>query len=78
MHKDNTYHGLSYTSRGALAGTRNSYMGATGVTPKAKVSLTGKMMTSAFRMPRAYVGGLPAKGPDHQLEEICLLSKENA
>ena len=25
--QDNTYHGLSYTSRGALAGTRNSSMG---------------------------------------------------
>ena len=23
--KDNTYHGLCYTSRGALGGTRNSY-----------------------------------------------------
>ena len=26
--QDNTYHGLRYTSRGALAGTRNSSMGA--------------------------------------------------
>ena len=26
--QDNTYHGLCYTSRGALAGTRNSSMGA--------------------------------------------------
>ena len=26
--QDNTYHGLYYTSRGALAGTRNSSMGA--------------------------------------------------
>ena len=25
--QDNTYHGLCYTSRGALAGTRNSLMG---------------------------------------------------
>ena len=25
--QDNTYHGLCYTSRGALAGTRNSPMG---------------------------------------------------
>ena len=25
--QDNTYHGLCYTSRGALAGTRNSSMG---------------------------------------------------
>ena len=25
--EDNTYHGLCYTSRGALAGTRNSSMG---------------------------------------------------
>ena len=25
--QDNTYHGLCYTSRGALAGTRNSWMG---------------------------------------------------
>ena len=27
--QDNTYHGLCYTSRGALAGTRNSSMGPT-------------------------------------------------
>ena len=26
--QDSTYHGLCYTSRGALAGTRNSSMGA--------------------------------------------------
>ena len=26
--QDNTYHGLCYTSRGALAGTRNSLMGS--------------------------------------------------
>ena len=27
MHRqDNTYHGLCYTSRGALAGTRNSFL----------------------------------------------------
>ena len=25
--QDNTYHGLCYTSRGAMAGTRNSSMG---------------------------------------------------
>ena len=25
--QDNTYHGLCYTNRGALAGTRNNYMG---------------------------------------------------
>ena len=31
MHRqDNTYHGLCYTSRGALAGTRNSSMGLVG------------------------------------------------
>ena len=28
--EDNTYHGLCYTSRGALAGTRNSSMGSPG------------------------------------------------
>ena len=28
--QDNTYHGLCYTSRGALAGTRNSSMGPPG------------------------------------------------
>ena len=27
--QDNTYHGLCYTSRGTLAGTRNSSMGPT-------------------------------------------------
>ena len=27
LRQDNTYHGLCYTSRGALAGTRNSSMG---------------------------------------------------
>ena len=34
--QDNTYHCLCYTSRGALAGTRNSSMGK-----KSQVSLTG-------------------------------------
>ena len=32
--QDNTYHGLCYTSRGALAGTRNSSMDAANTSPK--------------------------------------------
>ena len=34
--QDNTYHGLCYTSRGALAGTRNSSMGPSRIKPKEK------------------------------------------
>ena len=30
--QDNTYHGLCYTSRGALAGTRNSFLVLSGLT----------------------------------------------
>ena len=40
--QDNTYHGLCYTSRGALAGTRNSSMGKLlkGCTPPNKMPWT--------------------------------------
>ena len=40
--QDNTYHGLCYTSRGALAGTRNSSMGPPheGKNPKQKQQKT--------------------------------------
>ena len=34
--QDNTYHGLCYTSRGALAGTRNSSMGPGRIKPNEK------------------------------------------
>ena len=42
--QDNTYHGLCYTSRGALAGTRNSSMG-----PPKRIDPTTKIIEAEFQ-----------------------------
>ena len=48
--RDNTYHGLCYTSRGALAGTRNSSMG-----PPHKGSIRRPTAPRANVLPLSYV-----------------------
>ena len=48
--QDNTYHGLCYTSRGALAGTRNSSMG-----PPHEGSITRPIAPWANALPLSYV-----------------------
>ena len=52
--QDNTYHGLCYTSRGALAGTRNSSMGSFNERVMS-VLLKKKLLSQAFcqRIPRS-------------------------
>ena len=49
--QDNTYHGLCYTSRGALAGTRNSSMG-----PRHEGSIRANALTTELHLaPKAVV-----------------------
>ena len=48
--QDNTYHGLCYTSRGALAGTRNSSMG-----PPHEGSIRRPIAPWANALPQSYV-----------------------
>ena len=48
--QDNTYHGLCYTSRGALAGTRNSSMG-----PSHEGSIRRPTAPRANALPLSYV-----------------------
>ena len=48
--QDNTYHGLCYTSRGALAGTRNSSMG-----PPHEGSIRRPIASWANALPLSYV-----------------------
>ena len=48
--QDNTYHGLCYTSRGALAGTRNSSMG-----PPHEGSIRRPIAPWAMALPLSYV-----------------------
>ena len=48
--QDNTYHGLCYTSRGALAGTRNSSMG-----PPHEGSIRRPIAPLANALPLSYV-----------------------
>ena len=48
--QDNTYHGLCYTSRGALAGTRNSSMG-----PPYEGSIRRPIAPRANALPLSYV-----------------------
>ena len=58
--QDNTYHGLCYTSRGALAGTRNSSMG-----PLHEGSTRRPIAPWANALPLSYVP-LPIQG------QVCL------
>ena len=53
--QDNTYHGLCYTSRGALAGTRNSSMG-----PPHEGSIRRPIAPWANALPLSYVPLTPA------------------
>ena len=53
--QDNTYHGLCYTSRGALAGTRNSSMG-----PPHEGSIRRPIAPCANALPLSYVPLLKA------------------
>ena len=48
--QDNTYHGLCYTSRGALAGTRNRSMG-----PPYEGSIRRPIAPRANALPLSYV-----------------------
>ena len=55
--QDNTYHGLCYTSRGALAGTRNSSMG-----PPHEGSIRRPIAPKANALPLSYI---PLPGDHH-------------
>ena len=55
--QDNTYHGLCYTSRGALAGKRNSSMG-----PPHEGSIRRPIAPSANALPLSYVPLLVCNG----------------
>ena len=56
--QDSTYHGLCYTSRGALAGTRNSSMG-----PPHEVSIRRPIAPWANALPLSYVPLQERQGP---------------
>ena len=50
--QDSTYHGLWYTSRGALAGTRNSSMGPSwGIDPTTHSNMSGRFTTELHLAP---------------------------
>ena len=59
--QDNTYHGLCYTSRGALVGTRNSSMG-----PPHEGSIRRPIAPWANALPLSYVP-LPRLGCHHSV-----------
>ena len=70
--QDNTYHGLCYTSRGALAGTRNSSMG-----PPQEGSIRRPIAPWANVLPLSYVP-LPPKDGTYasqciKTDYLCLL-----
>ena len=65
--QDNTYHGLCYTSRGALAGTRNSSMG-----PPHEGSIRRPIAPWANALPLSYVP-LPASHTSDTLSRIHTL-----
>ena len=64
--QDNTYHGLCYTSRGALAGTRNSSMG-----PPHEGSIRRPIAPWANALPLSYVP-LPYV---YMLQWMCIISE---
>ena len=63
--QDNTYHGLCYTSRGALAGTRNSSMG-----PPHEGSIRRPTVPWANALHLSYV---PLPACTKSLELICVI-----
>ena len=65
--QDNTYHGHCYTSRGALAGTRNSSMG-----PPHKGSIRRPIAPWANALPLSYVP-LPLRARRSSLVEWLLI-----
>ena len=83
--QDNTYHGLCYTSRGALAGTRNSSMG-----PPHEGSIWRPIAPWANALPLSYIP-LPPKRTKKYRKKLkedeekykeekskrCTLSKDN-
>ena len=56
--QDSTYHGLCYTSRGALTGTRNSSMG-----PPHQGSIRRPSHHERTLLPRSYISLLTVKTP---------------
>ena len=62
--QDNTYHSLCYTSRGALAGTRNSSMG-----PPHKGSIRQPIAPLANALPLSYV---PLRAWNYDYKTKCL------
>ena len=70
--QDNTYHGLCYTSRGALAGTRNSSMGPlhhiTSVVTTNVAKLTNVILTTNVLFDDKYhaIGDKCHKGINHK------------
>ena len=74
--QDNTYHGLCYTSRGALAGTRNSSMG-----PPHEGSIRHPSHHDRTLLPRSYIS-LPIVNNDLNVAvgtrfEISVLAPSN-
>ena len=68
--QDNTYHGLCYTSRGALAGTRNISMG-----PPHEGSIRWPIAPWANALPLSYVP-LPIPLWVHSLVRLCDINTE--
>ena len=64
--QDSTYHGLCYTSRGALAGTRNSSMG-----PPHDGSIRRPIAPWANALPLSYVPLLAQKKPINHDSSCC-------
>ena len=64
--QDNTYHGLCYTSRGALAGTRNSSMG-----PSHEGSILRPIAPWANALPLSYVPLPPAVQDNEKSDQWC-------
>ena len=68
--QNNTYHGLCYTSRGALAGTRNSSMG-----PPHEGSIRRPIAPWANALPLSYVPLPPSNRRQHQMVWWILLNR---
>ena len=69
LRQDNTYHSLCYTSRGALAGTRNSSMG-----PSHEGSIRRPIAPWANTLPLSYVP-LPVGKGGWELSQLRLPTK---
>ena len=79
LRQDNTYHGLCYTSRGALAGTRNTViwrrMYGKRTTPIAREETRCSHMGYSYRLAASVILYVSSHKQDNTYHDLCYTSR---